>query len=50
MICPDCNSKVFIPVNVEEGEIVECLCCGLEFEYRNGELYEIVIEGEDWGE
>ena len=50
MKCPDCNTEVIIPRDIEEGEVISCLCCGLEFEYVKGELREILLEGIDYGE
>jgi alpha-aminoadipate/glutamate carrier protein LysW len=55
--CPDCDSKLSIPFNIEQGEVLSCPSCGLELEVKkisNGgeciDLQELVIEGEDWGE
>lgn len=48
--CPDCDGTIDISDDVVEGEIITCHNCGLEFEYKNGELKELTIEGEDWGE
>ena len=51
MKCPDCDVEIDIPKDVEKGEIISCPSCGLEFEVKeNGELQEVVMEGEDWGE
>lgn len=55
--CPDCDSILNIPYDIEEGEILSCPGCGLELEVKKpskgGEylnLQELIIEGEDWGE
>ena len=55
--CPDCDSELNIPCDVEKGEVLSCPGCGLELEVKKiadgGEcvdLQELVIEGEDWGE
>lgn len=55
--CPDCDSELNVPNDVEKGEILSCPGCGLELEIKkisNGggciELQELIIEGEDWGE
>ena len=50
MKCLDCGNEIKIPYDIENGEIVSCSCCGLEYEYRNGKLTELIIESEDWGE
>jgi transcription elongation factor Elf1 len=48
--CPDCDCELIVPADYLNGEIFQCPCCGLEMEFKNGELSQIVIEGEDWGE
>ena len=48
--CPECDADVEIPEDALEGEIVTCSSCGLELEIKEGELEELGIEGEDWGE
>ena len=55
--CPDCDSVLDVPSDVELGEILSCPCCGLELEVKKtafgggcAEFQELVIEGEDWGE
>jgi uncharacterized paraquat-inducible protein A len=55
--CPDCNSEVDVPCDVEAGEILSCPGCGLELEVKKKtcggaclDLQELTIEGEDWGE
>jgi len=53
--CPDCDSKLDVPADAVEGEILSCPGCGLELEVKKigndcVELEELIIEGEDWGE
>jgi uncharacterized Zn finger protein (UPF0148 family) len=48
--CDDCDTIVFIPEGAKNGEIIPCPTCGLEYEYQNGELSQLTLEGEDWGE
>jgi len=55
--CPDCDSELIVPNDIENGEIVSCPGCGLELEVKkltDGggciDLQELTIEGEDWGE
>ena len=48
--CDDCDTIIFILKDIEEGEIVVCSTCGLEYEYRQGELYQLTIDAIDWGE
>jgi alpha-aminoadipate/glutamate carrier protein LysW len=55
--CPDCDSELKVPSDIEKGEILSCPCCGLELEVKkieNGgecvDLQELILEGEDWGE
>jgi transcription elongation factor Elf1 len=55
--CPDCDSELKIPCDIEKGEVLSCPCCGLELEVKEisdggafVDLQELVIEGEDWGE
>jgi hypothetical protein len=55
--CPDCDSELNIPCDVEKGEVLSCPCCGLELEIKKivsgggrVDLQELAIEGEDWGE
>jgi alpha-aminoadipate carrier protein LysW len=55
--CPDCNYELTIPNDMEKGEIITCLCCGLELEVKKTnvgggclDLQELTIEGDDWGE
>ena len=55
--CPDCEFQLNVTSDLEKGEILSCLGCGLELEVKKisygGEcidLQELTIEGEDWGE
>ena len=55
--CPDCDSELNVPCDIEKGEVLSCPGCGLELEVKkiNGggecvDLQELTIEGEDWGE
>jgi len=55
--CPDCDTELEVPSDVEKGEILSCQGCGLEFEVKETKggggciaLQELTIEGEDWGE
>jgi alpha-aminoadipate/glutamate carrier protein LysW len=55
--CPDCDSELNVPCDIEEGEIISCPGCGLELEVKKTnigggcvDLQELTIEGEDWGE
>jgi uncharacterized paraquat-inducible protein A len=48
--CPDCDACIEVDDEVEDGQIYSCPDCGLELEYKNDELIELTIEGEDWGE
>jgi transcription elongation factor Elf1 len=55
--CPDCDSEIHVPCDVEKGEVLSCPSCGLELEVKKiaigggcVDLQELTIEGEDWGE
>ena len=52
--CKDCDADIDIPEDVEEGEIIGCADCGLDFIINNENgsftIQELAIEGEDWGE
>jgi alpha-aminoadipate carrier protein LysW len=55
--CPDCDSELNVPGDVELGEVLSCPVCGLELEVKKIavgggclDLQELTIEGEDWGE
>lgn len=53
-ICKDCDAVISIPDDVEEGEIIGCSDCGLDYIIKNENgcftIQELAIEGEDWGE
>jgi len=48
--CVDCNSEIEVSDNAEESEIFVCPQCGLELEYKEGNLIQLIIENEDFGE
>jgi transcription elongation factor Elf1 len=55
--CPDCDSELNVPCDIEKGEVLSCPICGLELEVKKitggggcVDLQELTIEGEDWGE
>jgi hypothetical protein len=55
--CPDCDSELNVPCDLEKGEVLSCPGCGLELEAKEiaigggcVDLQELTIEGEDWGE
>ena len=55
--CPDCDSELNVPCDIEKGEVLSCPGCGLELEVKkiiggggDVDLQELAIEGEDWGE
>ena len=55
--CPDCDSELIVPWDIEKGEVLSCPGCGLELEVKkiiggggDVDLQELAIEGEDWGE
>jgi alpha-aminoadipate/glutamate carrier protein LysW len=55
--CPDCDSELEFPLDVQVGEILSCPGCGLELEVKKTnpggaciDLQELTLEGEDWGE
>ena len=52
--CNDCDAEIGIPDDAENGEIVGCSDCGLDYiiSNENGSIsiQELAIEGEDWGE
>jgi hypothetical protein len=54
MKCKDCEEEIEITEDAEEGDIISCKCCGLEYEVKivNGavQLLEFMLEGLDWGE
>lgn len=53
-ICKDCEAEISIPDDLEEGEIIGCSDCGLDYVMKNENgniiIQELAIEGEDWGE
>jgi len=58
--CPDCQTELILPKDVENGEIVSCSGCGLEFEVTvkviDGKRFVTDIkvleleEKDEWGE
>lgn len=49
--CPDCDCDIEVYALAEESEIFVCQGCGLELEYKDGNLIQLVLEGDDqWGE
>jgi len=55
--CPDCDSELNFPSDIEKGEVLSCPGCGLELEVKKitgggecVEFQELTLEGEDWGE
>ena len=52
--CKDCDAPVQVPSDVEDGEIISCSDCGLDYVVKNENgniaIQELAIEGEDWGE
>jgi transcription initiation factor IIE alpha subunit len=57
--CPDCSCEFEIDNEYRVGEVTTCPCCGLELELTaivsvtnniTGEVKQLSIEGEDWGE
>jgi alpha-aminoadipate/glutamate carrier protein LysW len=52
--CKDCDEEIVIYSDAEEGDIISCPCCGIEYKivFDNGvpNLVELELEGEDWGE
>ena len=53
--CPDCDCEMSLPTDTEIGEIVNCPCCGLEFEVKDNKIgcqkiEPLTLEAEDWGE
>jgi DNA-directed RNA polymerase subunit RPC12/RpoP len=47
--CKDCNAPIDTSL-LEENEIVVCSDCGSEYQYKNGELVLLELDGEDFGE
>jgi DNA-directed RNA polymerase subunit M/transcription elongation factor TFIIS len=50
IVCSECNNPIEIPDNIEENEIILCICCGTEYEYKNKELNILQLDGIDYGE
>lgn len=54
MNCPECEAKLSVPGDAQEGEMVSCPDCGADYEVtrENGGLGLKNAEsvGEDWGE
>ena len=53
--CKDCGASLELPEDAQNGEIIECEDCGLDYIVKlDGAgsilLMELAIEGEDWGE
>jgi len=52
--CKDCDAVISVPDDIEEGEIIGCSDCGLDYIIKNENgsitIQELAIEGEDWGE
>ena len=52
--CKDCDAVISVPDDIEEGEIIGCSDCGLDYIMKNEKgsitIQELAIEGEDWGE
>jgi len=53
--CKDCGAKIDCPPDAQDGEILSCADCGLDYVVKVNEagtvmLQELAIEGEDWGE
>ncbi len=54
-ICIECGSELVIPKSAEQGEIIECPDCGIDYAIEvdeNGIMFMqmLNLEGEDWGE
>ena len=55
LTCIECGSELVIPEDAEQGEIIECPDCGIDYAIEvddKGRLFLQVLnlEGEDWGE
>ena len=48
--CPDCGAELSVPSDVVENEVISCSSCGAEYIYKAGNLVELELTGEDWGE
>lgn len=49
MKCKDCDCEIDTNF-LEECELVVCPQCGTEYEYKNGELVLLELDGLDYGE
>ena len=49
MKCSDCGNEIDTCL-LEESEVVVCSQCGLEMQYKNGNLEVLEIDGIDYGE
>jgi alpha-aminoadipate/glutamate carrier protein LysW len=51
--CPECLAELQLAADVEEGEIVVCVECGIELEVLSVDPLKLDLapeEAEDWGE
>jgi len=51
--CPECGSRLKIPQDVVENEIIDCSACGVELEVISVDPLQVDLapeEQEDWGE
>ena len=53
--CIDCSAPLEVPTDAQNGEIISCPDCGLDYVVeieKNGskQLKQLTVEGEDWGE
>ena len=48
--CPECGEEIYIPEDIEEGELCDCPICGASLEFHKGKLVISDIVGEDFGE
>ena len=53
--CIDCSAPLEVPTDAQDGEIIGCPDCGLDYVIEIGEdtikqLKQLTVEGEDWGE
>jgi uncharacterized paraquat-inducible protein A len=49
MKCKDCECEIDT-ANLENNEIVACSQCGCEYEWKDGNLVYLELDGEGWGE
>ena len=45
--CEECGACISIPDDAEEGELIECAACAIEYELVSWEPLELVIFEED---